>query len=61
MRIVQKDILSIEEKEVLRELWNNEYPARLHLKTLEDFDLYLDRLLNTKHYLLFDDSDKING
>jgi hypothetical protein len=61
MRIVQKDILSIEEKEVLRELWNNEYPARLHLKTLEDFDLYLDRLSNTKHYLLFDDSDKING
>jgi GNAT superfamily N-acetyltransferase len=61
MKIVQKDILSIEEKEVLRELWNNEYPARLHLKTLEDLDLYLDRLLNTKHYLLFDDSDKING
>lgn len=61
MRIVQKDILSIEEKEVLRELWNNEYPARLHLKTLEDFDLYLEGLLNTKDYLLFDDSDKING
>ena len=61
MKIVQKDILSIEEKEVLRELWNNEYPAKLHLKTLEDLDLYLDRLLNTKHYLLFDDSDKING
>ena len=61
MKIIEKEILSLEEKEILREIWNNEYPARLHLKTIEDFDLYLNGLLNTKHYLLFDDSDKING
>ena len=61
MKILQKEILSLEEKEVLRELWNNEYPARLHLKTIEDFELYLNGLSNTKHYLLFDDSDKIIG
>jgi len=61
MRIVQKEVLSLEEKEVLRELWNNEYPLRLHLKTLEDFESYLNGIVNTKHYLLFDDSNKING
>ena len=61
MEIIEKEILSIEEKEVLRVLWNNEYPARLHLKTLEDFDLYLNGLSNTKHYLLFDDLNKIIG
>ena len=61
MKIVEKDILSIEEKEVLCLLWNDEYPTRLHLKTLEDFDLYLNGLSNTKHYLLFDDLNKIIG
>ncbi|MEO8237278.1 MAG: hypothetical protein ABI576_04150 [Flavobacterium sp.] len=62
MKTIEKEILSLEEKEILREIWNNEYPTRLHLKTLEDFDLYLNGLLNTEHYLLFDDdSGKING
>ena len=61
MKIVEKGILSLEEKLVLRELWNNEYSVRLHLKTIEDFELYLAGLSNTKHYLLFDDLDKIIG
>ncbi|SNR97347.1 GNAT family N-acetyltransferase [Flavobacterium sp. ov086] len=61
MRILRKEILSEEEKEVLRELWNNEYPARLHLKTSEDFELYLNGLSNTKHYLLLDESNEIIG
>jgi len=61
MKIIEKSILSVEEKEVLRELWNQEYPARLYLKNLEDFDSYLNGLSNTKHYLLFDDPKKIIG
>jgi len=61
MKIVQKEILSLEEKETLHELWNNEYPAKLNLKTIDDFELYLNWLSETKHYLLFDDLDKING
>jgi len=61
MKIVQKEILSLEEKETLHELWNNEYPAKLNLKTIDDFELYLNGLSETKHYSLFDDSDKING
>ena len=61
MKIIKQEILSLEEKEVLREIWNNEYPAKLHLKTPEDFNLYLNGISNTKHYLLIDDSDKIIG
>ena len=61
MKIVQKEILSVAEKEVLRELWNNEYPSRLYLETKEDFDLYLNGLSNTDHYLLIDDLNKIVG
>ncbi|WP_228515125.1 GNAT family N-acetyltransferase [Flavobacterium sp. MR2016-29] len=61
MKIVEKEILSKEEKEFLRQLWNDEYPARLHLKTSEDFELYFNGISSTKHYLLFDDSNKIIG
>jgi GNAT superfamily N-acetyltransferase len=61
MIIIEKEILSEEEKEVLRELWNREYSVKLYLKTIEDFQIYLNGLSNTKHYLLMDDSNKING
>jgi len=61
VKIIKQEILSLEEKEVLREIWNNEYPAKLYLKTPEDFNLYLNGISNTKHYLLIDDSDKIIG
>ncbi|RKR10244.1 hypothetical protein C8C83_1917 [Flavobacterium sp. 90] len=61
MNIIEKDVLSLEEKDSLMQLWNNEYPVKLHLKTIEDFELYLNGLSNTKHYLLLDNSNKING
>lgn len=61
MKVVEREVLSLKEKEVLRELWNNEYPAKLNLKTIEDFELYLVGLSKAKHYLLFDELDKING
>ena len=61
MRIVEKEALSLEEKVVLIELWNNEYPMRLHLKTIADFEIYLNELLNVNHYLLLDSFDKIMG
>lgn len=61
MKIIEKELLSIDEKEILRKLWNDEYPAKLSCKTIEDFELYLSGLSSTKHYLLLDDSDKVNG
>jgi len=61
MRIIQKENLSLEQKDSLMQLWNNEYPKRLHLNTIEDFELYLNGLANSKHYLLLNDSDKIIG
>ena len=38
MKIVEKEILSLDEKEILRELWNEEYQVRLHLKNNEDLN-----------------------
>jgi len=61
MKIIETQVLSLEQKDSLMQLWNNEYPAKLNLKNIEDFELYLNGLSETKHYLLFDDSDKING
>jgi GNAT superfamily N-acetyltransferase len=61
MKIIETQVLSLEQKDSLMQLWNNEYPAKLNLKTIDDFELYLNGLSETKHYLLFDDSDKING
>lgn len=61
MRIIETQILSLDQKDSLMQLWNNEYPAKLNLKTIEDFELYLNGLSETKHYLLFDDSDEIQG
>ena len=61
MKIIEKDVLTLEQKDSLMQLWNNEYPARLHLNAIEDFELYLNGLSNTKHYLLVDDSNKISG
>lgn len=61
MRIIETQVLSLEQKDSLMQLWNNEYPAKLNLKTIEDFELYLNGLSETKHYLLLDDSDEIQG
>ena len=61
MKIIKTEVLSLEQKDSLMQLWNNEYPAKLNLKTIEDFELYLNGLSKTKHYLLLDDSDEIQG
>lgn len=61
MRIIETQVLSLKQKDSLMQLWNNEYPAKLNLKTIEDFELYLNGLSETKHYLLLDDSDEIQG
>jgi len=61
MRIVQEVVLSLQEKEVLYQLWNTEYPEKLSYETIDGFDLYLTSLSNTKHYLLIDEANKIKG
>ncbi|CAA9196020.1 hypothetical protein FLA105534_00913 [Flavobacterium bizetiae] len=61
MIIIETQVLSLEQKDSLMQLWNNEYPVKLNLKNIEDFELYLNGLSETKHYLLLDDSDEIQG
>ncbi|MCD0464406.1 GNAT family N-acetyltransferase [Flavobacterium sp. ENC] len=61
MKIIEKEVLSLQDKEVLLQLWNSEYPERLNYQTMDEFDLYLDALSEKNHYLLIDDEDKIKG
>lgn len=54
MEILTIDTKSLEEiqKLQLMHLWNNEYPASLAHKTIEDFESYLSSLSYCKHYSL---------
>jgi GNAT superfamily N-acetyltransferase len=61
MEIVEKKDLSLKQKEALFQLWNNEYPEKLSYKNTDEFDMYLNSLSNTKHYLLIVDANEIKG
>ena len=38
MKIVSKSDVSIEEKEIIFQLWNNEYPEKISYKSIEDLE-----------------------
>ena len=61
MKILQTTVLSLEQKQLLFELWNTEYPERIGYKDLSEFQNYLDGLSGVKHYLLVDDLNQILG
>lgn len=56
MKLVKKDLLSLEEKIQLHQLWNTEYPEQLKHESLDELDLYLKSLSSVKHYLLTDET-----
>jgi hypothetical protein len=61
MKIIQTQVLTLEQKESLFELWNAEYPERIGYKDLSEFQDYLNGLLSLRHYLLVDDLNIISG
>lgn len=61
LEIIQTNKLSELEKLQVLDLWNNEYPEKLSYDNLDEFDNYLDKLNNIKHFLLLNDFNKILG
>ena len=61
MKIVSKGELSLQQKEIICELWNSEYPEKLSYKSVVEFENYLNNLYDLKHYLLKDELDVIHG
>lgn len=53
--------LNPEQREIVRQLWNEEYPAGLNLATSADFDNYLNGLTQKTHYLLLTGTNEIAG
>ncbi|WP_348800153.1 hypothetical protein [Flavobacterium adhaerens] len=61
MKIIQTAILSLEQKQVLFELWNFEYPVKVTYSHISEFENYLNELPNKFHYLLLDDQKQVLG
>ncbi|TDW50239.1 hypothetical protein EV144_102675 [Flavobacterium sp. 270] len=61
MEIIKKEFLSLQDKEALLQLWNNEYPEKLNYQTIDEFDVYLNALTEKQHYFLINDENKIKG
>lgn len=53
--------LTVEEKEIVLNLWNKEYPENLGFKTIHNLDLYLSTLSQLNYYFLKSDPGKIDG
>ena len=49
--------LSPNHKEIIFNLWNSEYPSQLAFKNASDLDIYLNNLLNPKHYFVEIDNE----
>ena len=61
MKIIQTVILTLEERQSLFELWNEEYPERIGYKDLRGFENYLQALSSLEHYLLVNNLNQIFG
>ena len=61
MRIEQKEDLTEAEKEIVTRLWNAEYPQNLKYGSVADFEEFLNKQTEQRHFLLFDDAGKLRG
>jgi hypothetical protein len=59
MDFIKRSIFSKSKKQIVFELWNNEYPEKLSYKSIEEFDNYLKNLNDQSHMLLIDPSKKL--
>lgn len=61
MRIEKSTSLSNSQKGTVIQIWNSEYPVQLMYQSLNDFDKYLDELIDQHHYLLISEATKTPG
>lgn len=54
MQLITTLILNPEQKQQALTIWNTEYPERLVMPAIADFDEFIDALFNPKYYLLLD-------
>jgi len=52
MKITQTTELTLEQKLVLFDLWNLEYPERIAYSEISEFEIYLNGLEEIKHFFV---------
>ncbi len=53
MKIKQiKELNSIQKMEILK-IWNDEYPSSLTYNNITEFEIYLDKLINSEHFIAY--------
>lgn len=59
MNINHQSDLSFDQKKIVIQLWNDEYPEKLNYSSITEFDSYLNNLHETAHYLLENKSGEV--
>lgn len=61
MNLIETPSLNPRQKELLCKLWNQEYPEKLAYNTSADFENYLNSLMDSCHFILYDDEGNLQG
>ncbi|MEZ4899634.1 MAG: hypothetical protein R2806_22505 [Saprospiraceae bacterium] len=61
MKLIELSVLTPAQKEQIIALWNQEYPAKIMLSGLADFDQYLSALQDLNHIVLIDRHEVVKG
>ena len=61
MKTITTPILSDQQKQAALNIWNAEYPVRLLMPGMDEFDAFINTLIKPKHYLLINETDEIVG
>ncbi|KAF2339281.1 hypothetical protein [Flavobacterium tistrianum] len=61
MKVVRQNSFIEKEKETLWQLRNNGYPIQLGHETFQEFDTYVNAILEMDNYLLIDSKNEIQG
>ncbi len=61
MKIITQNHLSPEQKETALRIWNTEYPVKLVMPGMEQFDKFLDTITDKEYYLLLNADNNIAG
>lgn len=59
--IIEKAVLTRQQKRSLCALWNSEYPFQLSFASVDDFENYLSTLTDPKHFILTGEKEMITG
>jgi len=61
MKTITTTTLSDQQKQAALNIWNTEYPVRLLMPGMDEFDAFINTLINPKHYLLINETSEIAG